>query len=145
LIGPFETDSQKAKRRLKQVRKALEAAKEEDKSTLESRVRDADIDYHYALYYPLGKPYVSLFPRKEDRQGAEESDEEASDEKSTRGDPEMRQRIEKAMAEGKASLERLRNELFVEEVLDEDLSVAKEKGPREDNDEEDDDDEDFFE
>ena len=86
------------------------------------------MDYHYAMYYPLGAPYVPLFPRKEGGQNDGDSDEETDNEKNLRGDHEMRERIEKAMGGGKPALERLKNELSVEEILDEDISKPKEKG-----------------
>lgn len=105
-------------------------------------MRVADVDYHYASYYPLGTPYVPLFPRKEGRQSDGGSDE-GDEENSIRGDVEMRQRIEKAMEEGKPALQRLRNELIVEEAVDEGISVPNEKGAGEDDNA--DDDGDFFE
>ena len=120
----------------------MEVAKEEERGTLEKMVRIANVDCHYAAYYPLGTPYVPLFPRKEGRQGDGGSDE-GDDENDIRGDVEMRQRIEKAMDEGKPALERLRNELIVEEAVDEGIGVPNEKGAGENED--DVDDEDFFE
>jgi hypothetical protein len=109
-------DSQKAKRRLKNAQKVLESANDEDKRSVEERMRILDVDLHYALYYPLGTPYVPLYPRKDD-----EKEEEGINESMLRGDTQMRQRIETAMSEGKSSLARLKNELTVNEIMDKEL------------------------
>jgi hypothetical protein len=125
---------------LKNARKALESASEQDKHSAEECVKIANLDFHYALYYPLGTPYVPLYPRKGDDEGEEDSVNESS----RRGDAKMRKRVETAMNEGKQSLERLKNELVVNEVIGEELrqgNEVAEEGDSEGND----DGNDFFE
>jgi hypothetical protein len=94
------------------------------------RCKNADVDYHYAMFYPLGTPYVPLYPRKSEDQDV--SDDESPESDKPKGNPEMRERIEKAMHEGKSSLQRLKNELVVEEAIDEDSKSKSE--PRHKND-----------
>jgi hypothetical protein len=129
-------ETQKTLKRLKKAKKTLESAENGDKAKLEQAVHKADVDWHYAEYYPLGAHYVNLFPRKK---GTEESEDEAED--TVRGNPEMRARIEKAMNEGKAALEALKSELTIieSETIEEESRVAGVGG------EDDDDDDAFFE
>lgn len=88
------------------------------------------MDYHYANYYPLGTTYVSLYPRKSGDQDV--SDDESPESDGLKGDPEMRERIEKAMNEGKNSLQRLKNELVVEEAIEGDSNSKPGPGNKND-------------
>jgi rRNA-processing protein Efg1 len=128
LISRRTADCQKAKRRLKNARKALESANDEDKTSVEERMRILDVDLHYTLYYPLGTPYVPLYPRKDD-----DEKEEDINESTLRGDAQMRKRIETAMNEGKSSLVRLKNELTVNEIMDEELGRSDQPTGRNDS------------
>jgi rRNA-processing protein Efg1 len=136
-------DAQKSRRRLKNARKRLNDATEADKSKLKTRLHLADVDYHYATCYPLGTPYIPLFPRRDQGKGDSESDEE---EDVVRGDEEMRRRVETAMKEGKPALERLKNELEIEEIVD-NVAIPKgtARGDREEQAAEESDDGEFFE
>jgi pullulanase/glycogen debranching enzyme len=78
-------------------------------------VHNAEVDVNYAIFYPLLKPYASLYPKsKKDK--ASDSDEAADDDaedKANRevdgpkGDLDMWKAVEEAMAEG--TLDALRN------------------------------------
>ncbi|KAF2223846.1 hypothetical protein BDZ85DRAFT_262274 [Elsinoe ampelina] len=68
------------------------------------RVRRAEVDLNYALYWPLERAYVSLWPRK-GKEGKDGADEEDGGEEA-KGDREMWALVERCMAEG--TLEDLR-------------------------------------
>lgn len=132
-------ERQKATKRLKAARKALANAGKtdcegNDAAALEQAVRDAEVDLHYTLYYPLAEPYISLWPKVPRRktktkateaEEAEDQEDEvngaAEDQRDSRaeaelkrgpkGDPAMRALVEKAMQEGPAALEALKNDL----------------------------------
>lgn len=72
------------------------------------RIHNAEVDVNYSIYYPLLKPYVSLFPKVKkgddtlgevDKSGADNID-------GPKGNPEMWKAVESAMQEG--TLEALR-------------------------------------
>lgn len=119
MIGKYHKirffDRQKATKRLKRAKKALAALEGlEDREGLAKRVRDAEVELNYALYYPLDQAYVSLFPsrRKGGGQGGEgEGDAEEGAEGSAdvvaQGDKKMWALVEKCMADG--TLDALRN------------------------------------
>ena len=70
MIGKYHKirffDRQKATKKLKRLRKDVEACEDEDQKRSELvKVADAEVDVNYAIYYPLELPYVSLFPRKQ--------------------------------------------------------------------------------
>ncbi|KAF4552983.1 putative rRNA-processing protein EFG1 [Elsinoe fawcettii] len=67
---------------------------------LRQRVHRAEVDLNYALYWPLERAYVSLWPRK-----GKEGEEDSKDEEG-RGDREMWALVERCMKEG--TLEDLR-------------------------------------
>ena len=109
-------DRQKATRILKKLKKELQAEEDEEKKQeLTQRAHNAEVDVNYAIYYPLMKPYASLYPKsKKEKTGeSDESGEGAADDKSNRevdgpkGDVAMWQTVEEAMAEG--TLDALRN------------------------------------
>lgn len=66
---------------------------------------------NYAIYYPLMKPYSSLYPRgnKQEKNGEDVEMEDGDAEKlpKPKGNPEMWAEVEKAMEEG--TLDELRN------------------------------------
>jgi hypothetical protein len=109
-------DRQKGTRILKKLKKELQAEEDEGKKQdLARRVHNAEVDVNYAIYYPLMKPYASLYPksRKEKAADSDESGEGGSGDKSNRevdgpkGDLAMWKTVEEAMAEG--TLDALRN------------------------------------
>lgn len=94
-------ERQKATRIVKRLTKQLPNAKNEsEKASLLRKIHNADVDVNYTLYYPLLKPYVSLFPRKEGGSGDGPVD-------GPKGNLDMWRAVEKAMEDGK--LEALRN------------------------------------
>ncbi|KAF2744869.1 hypothetical protein M011DRAFT_528174 [Sporormia fimetaria CBS 119925] len=114
-------DRQKATRILKKARRQLAEAEgdgsgdNEDKITrLRQEIHQAEVAVNYAIYYPLMKPYSSLYPRTKrepnnpeedtDMQDANNQNSKSSEHK---GDPEMWAAVERAMAEG--TLDHLRN------------------------------------
>lgn len=94
-------ERQKATRIVKRLTKQLSTTEDDaEKASLRSKIHSADVDVNYTIYYPLLKPYVSLFPKPKDST-------EPANEPGPRGDVDMWRAIEKAMAKG--SLEQLRN------------------------------------
>ncbi|KAF2649354.1 hypothetical protein K491DRAFT_577001, partial [Lophiostoma macrostomum CBS 122681] len=117
----FVPDRQKATRILRKLQRQpltdteSTTASNENRDTEELRqqIHRAEVDLNYAMYYPLMKPYSSLYPRgnrddnrPEDGIGGVKSDD-ASSAKHRRGDVEMWNDVERAMEEG--TLEELRN------------------------------------
>lgn len=109
-------DRQKGTRILKKLKKELQAEEDEEKKQeLARRVHNAEVDVNYAIYYPLMKPYASLYPKsKKEKAGeSEESGEGAAEDKPNRevdgpkGDVAMWKTVEEAMTEG--TLDALRN------------------------------------
>jgi hypothetical protein len=87
-----------------------------ERAALRSRIHNADVDVNYTIYYPLLRPYVSLFPNaKKDKSTSAEpaGDVPAGDKQSAelvdgpKGDLEMWKAVEEAMETG--TLDRLRN------------------------------------
>lgn len=84
------------------------------KVELEQRVHNAEVDVNYANYYPLMKPYSSLYPKAKFGKSEEgevsqgETTEQNKDQpEGPKGDKEMWTTVERAMAEG--TLNALRN------------------------------------
>lgn len=109
-------DRQKGTRILKKLKKELQGEEDEEKKQeLAQKVHNAEVDVNYAIYYPLMKPYASLYPKskKEKAADSDESGEGDSGDKSNReadgpkGDVAMWKTVEEAMAEG--TLDALRN------------------------------------
>lgn len=79
------------------------------------KVHNAQVDVNYAIYYPLMKPYASLYPKskKDKASDSDEAAEDDTDDKANRevdgpkGDLDMWKAVEEAMAEG--TLDALRN------------------------------------
>lgn len=82
------------------------------KPKLQQRIHNAEVDVNYAIYYPLMKPYSSLYPKSKTRKNddSEDGDEDGkskSDETDgPKGDVDMWRAVERAMEEG--TLEQLR-------------------------------------
>ncbi|KAF7194491.1 rRNA-processing protein efg1 [Pseudocercospora fuligena] len=93
-------DRQKAERRLKKARKALEGAAGAD-AELQRQVEDCEVDVNYAMYYPLEVDYVPLFPSKRKKDGEEPENAQADDKAAAReGNQEMWEIVKRCMAEG---------------------------------------------
>ena len=76
-------------------------------------MHNAEVDVNYAIYYPLLKPYASLYPKSKKEKSSEEPEDEDTEDKSSReadgpkGDLDMWKTVEEAMASG--TLDALRN------------------------------------
>jgi hypothetical protein len=85
-----------------------------ERAALRSKIHNADVDVNYTIYYPLLRPYVSLYPKKESSEPAESSADAPSGQKKAsesadgpKGDVDVWKAIEEAMEAG--TLDRLRN------------------------------------
>ncbi|KAL1653957.1 hypothetical protein SLS61_003358 [Didymella pomorum] len=118
MIGKYHQvrffDRQKATRVMKRLKKELAAAEDEDeKSDLQRKLHNAEVDVNYAISYPLMKPYSSLYPKsKKNSKTAETDDSEEASSKpeeidGPKGDVMVWKMVEQAMEEG--TLETLRN------------------------------------
>jgi hypothetical protein len=101
----------------KQLRKQIEQTTDpEEKVALKSDLHIAEVDAHYARYFPFLERYVSLYPiaKKAKESKADDEDEEA-DEKSLAKlalrapRPPLWATVEKAMEEGQEALQNLRD------------------------------------
>jgi hypothetical protein len=99
---------------MKRLKKELAAAEDEDeKSDLQRKLHNAEVDVNYAISYPLMKPYSSLYPKsKKNSKTAETDDSEEASSKpeeidGPKGDVMVWKMVEQAMEEG--TLETLRN------------------------------------
>ncbi|KAK4507619.1 hypothetical protein PRZ48_001354 [Zasmidium cellare] len=104
MIGKYHKirffERQKAERRLKKAKKALREAEESgdgDVEELRARVEEVEVELNYAMYYPLEKEYVSLFPT---RRGKDGEVEEVVKDGERQGDAEMLEVVRKCMKEG---------------------------------------------
>jgi hypothetical protein len=101
---------------------------------IRQRIHNAEVDVNYAMYYPLMKPYSSLYPRLKREEGVTE--EPADGEQSSlkregqvegpKGDTDMWKTVERAMKEG--TLDALRNSSTTtvsERAKDDDRSAEK--------------------
>lgn len=124
-------DRQKASKRLKKAQKLLDALSDDGtpKQTKQrqNEIDEAQVDVNYAIYYPLDKPYNSLFPKDEsteDVQGDSEDSISQDISRKERGDPVMRQMVKQCMANG--TLQDLRNgKLTSNEARTEDAAIRK--------------------
>ncbi|KAF9691064.1 hypothetical protein EKO04_011005 [Ascochyta lentis] len=128
MIGKYHQvrffDRQKATRVLKRLKKELAAAEDdEEKSVLQRKLHNAEVDVNYAISYPLMKPYSSLYPTaKKAKSKSKSAETDDSDEAKTKpeeidgpkGDVMVWKMIEQAMEEG--TLEALRNSKSREEI-----------------------------
>lgn len=105
---------------LKRIQKELAATEdEEEKSALQKKLHNAEVDVNYAISYPLMKPYSSLYPTSKKPKAAEthESDETKAKPEEVdgpKGDVLVWKMVEVAMEEG--TLETLRNSKSREEI-----------------------------
>ncbi|KAF1829928.1 hypothetical protein BDW02DRAFT_573506 [Decorospora gaudefroyi] len=113
MIGKYHQvrffDRQKGTRILRRLRKELAVEQvDASKEDLRKRVHNAEVDVNYAVYYPLLKPYASLYPksRKDRTDESDQGDEEDTSESAIRevdgpkGDVDMWKTVEEAMAQG---------------------------------------------
>ncbi|KAG9190884.1 hypothetical protein G6011_08972 [Alternaria panax] len=109
-------DRQKGTRILKKLKKEHEAEEDEaKKQDLARRMHNAEVDVNYSIYYPLLKPYASLYPKSKKDKASDSDDAmgEDADDKANRGvdgpkgDLDMWRAVEEAMAKG--TLDALRN------------------------------------
>ncbi|EUC48882.1 hypothetical protein COCMIDRAFT_86144 [Bipolaris oryzae ATCC 44560] len=119
MIGKYHQvrffDRQKGTRILKKLKKELQGEEDEEKKQeLAQKVHNAEVDVNYAIYYPLMKPYASLYPKsKKEKADSDESGEGDSGDKPNRevdgpkGDVAMWKTVEEAMEKG--TLDALRN------------------------------------
>lgn len=115
-------DRQKATRVMKRLKKELAAAEDDDeKSALQKKLHNAEVDVNYAISYPLMKPYSSLYPKskKSNPKTAETDDSDEAKSKpeevdGPKGDVVVWNMVEQAMEEG--TLETLRNSKSREEI-----------------------------
>ncbi|KAL6709404.1 hypothetical protein ACN47E_001811 [Coniothyrium glycines] len=101
-------DRQKASRILKRLKKEHDSEDDQAKKhELRMKVHNAEVDVNYAIYYPLLKPYSSLYPKSKKAKVDESPDEDVDSQDESRtpengpkGDTQMWSAIEKAMEEG---------------------------------------------
>lgn len=100
-------DRQKAERRLKKKRKEVKIledrgdAGEDEVESVKGEVKDLEVDVNYAIYFPLERDYVSLYPtrrKKGDEEGEEAAPEEGEGKR--QGDAEMWEKVKRCMEEG---------------------------------------------
>lgn len=103
---------------MRRLKKELAAAEDdEQKSALQQRLHNAEVDVNYAISYPLMKPYSSLYPRSKKTAETDDSDEAKSrpeDVDGPKGDVMVWKMVEQAMQDG--TLETLRNSKSREDV-----------------------------
>jgi hypothetical protein len=108
-------DRQKGTRILKRLKKELTTLEDDSQKTkLQQQIHNAEVDVNYAIYYPLMKPYSSLYPKSKNKKtsGSEEAEDTGEDSKNNaevdgpKGDVQMWKAVEQAMEDG--TLERLR-------------------------------------
>ncbi|KAF3038326.1 18S rRNA maturation protein [Didymella heteroderae] len=125
MIGKYHQvrffDRQKATRVMKRLKKELAAAADEDeKSALQSKLHNAEVDVNYAISYPLMKPYSSLYPKSKkssktaDTDDSDEAKSKPEDVDGPKGDVMVWKMVEQAMEEG--TLEALRNSKSRDEI-----------------------------
>lgn len=92
------------------------------------KVHNAEVDVNYAQYYPLMKPYSSMYPKskkatsEEANEDAESKDGSHDRDTGAKGDVEMWRAVEKAMEEGTLNALRYRKD---------DMPAAPVKKPKE--------------
>ncbi|KAF1925524.1 uncharacterized protein M421DRAFT_103071 [Didymella exigua CBS 183.55] len=126
MIGKYHQvrffDRQKATRVMKRLKKELATAADDDEKTiLQKKLHNAEVDVNYAISYPLMKPYSSLYPTskkpKSKNAGTDDSDEAKSKPEEVdgpKGDVMVWKMVEQAMEEG--TLETLRNSKSREDI-----------------------------
>ncbi|KAE9379230.1 hypothetical protein N431DRAFT_364250 [Stipitochalara longipes BDJ] len=98
-------ERQKATRLLKKLRKRLlVAVSREEVETLKAQMHVAEVDLNYTQYFPLGEPYISLYPQK-----TSSTDDPDLSKEATKPKPPLWSEVEKCMENG--TLTRLRNRI----------------------------------
>ena len=108
-------DRRKAERNLKKLKRELSLSEDQSKkSDLEQRIHNAEVDLNYAMYYPLLKPYSSLYPnakheknKTEDATDSEDAQGQTEEPVGPKGDHTVWRAVEEAMESG--TLADLRN------------------------------------
>jgi hypothetical protein len=94
---------------LKRLKKEHAATEDNaQKGELRQKIHHAEVDVNYAIYYPLMKPYSSLYPKSKNRKtsDSEEAEDTGEDSKNgaeidgPKGDVEMWKKVEQAMEDG---------------------------------------------
>ncbi|KAK5712543.1 hypothetical protein LTR17_017924 [Elasticomyces elasticus] len=97
-------ERQKAGKRVKKLKKEVGLGEGEDAG---EKLREAEVDVAYAVYFPLEREYVPLFARKKKVEGEGEDDSPEPAEYERQGDAVMWETVRKCMEDG--TLEALRN------------------------------------
>ena len=101
----------------KQLKRQIEQATDpEERAALEKDLHIAEVDAHYARYFPFLERYVSLYPiAKKEKESQMDDEEKEAHEKSLAKlalhapRPPLWATVEKAMEEGQEALQRLRD------------------------------------
>lgn len=110
-------ERKKAERMAKQIKKQIEQATDpEERVALKSDLHIAEVDAHYAKYFPFLERYVSLYPiAKKAKESKSDDEDEEVDEKSLAKialrapRPPLWATVEKAMEDGQQALQDLRD------------------------------------
>lgn len=118
----------------KQLKKRLDQAEPEDKAKLEEEFHIADVDWHYAKYFPFMERYIGLYPTAKT---TEESEDKPIAKRALHAErPPMWKEIERAMEQGQRALEAIQERAAsrtVARTQDGSGKKSKEKGPKEKN------------
>lgn len=99
-------ERQKAERLRKQLKKRLDKADDpEEKAKLEEEVHIADVDWHYAKFYPFMERYVGLYLTAKPSETPDESGDVPTAKRALHSErPPMWKEIEAAMEKGQRAL-----------------------------------------
>lgn len=111
------SERKKAERIAKQLKKQIEQSTDpEERLALEADLHIAEVDAHYAKYFPFLERYVSLYPIAKKSKDSEMDDEEKEAHEKSLAKlalhaprPPLWATVEKAMEEGQEALQRLRD------------------------------------
>lgn len=92
-------ERQKAEKRLKQLRKQLEANNEDE--SIAAEIHEMEVNRNYAIYAPLNQKYISIFASRTD-------DLHSNDDGGQTSKPDMWHQIQAAMKQGQGALNALR-------------------------------------
>lgn len=113
-------ERQRATKRLKRARKELDGAGGEGREGVQRRVEEAEVEVNYAVFFPLEREYVPLFPKKKrdagDGDGEDEMVPESAADVERHGDGAMWELVKQCMMEG--TLEALRNGKLTESSME---------------------------
>ncbi|CAN8097062.1 unnamed protein product [Discula destructiva] len=100
-------ERQKAERLRKQLKKRLDKADDpEEKAPLEEEFHIADVDWHYAKYFPFMERYVGLYQTAKTAEKTEEAEGAPTAKRALHAErPPMWKKIEAAMQEGQRALD----------------------------------------